>query len=106
MFFAFFPSNEKWTKVLCCCDPFNSFSEHGYAAYQIKWNHECSNMAEYSWAQNPHDPGERGQNSTFRNMAMLHIKLKGITNAATWYQICCPQPHPPPLRPWMSKDQI
>ena len=21
-----------------------TFSEHGYVAYQIKWNHECSNM--------------------------------------------------------------
>ena len=25
-----------------------------------------------------------GQNLSFQNMAMLHIKLKGITSAATW----------------------
>ena len=22
----------------------STFSEHGHVAYQIKWNHECSNM--------------------------------------------------------------
>ena len=26
---------------------------------------------------------------------MLHIKLKGITNAVTWWQIFCPQSPPP-----------
>ena len=35
---------------------------------------------------------------------MLHIKLKRITNAATWKQIFCPQtaptPPPPPPRSW------
>ena len=28
--------------------------------------------------------GSKGKNSFFHNMAMLHIKLKEITNAATW----------------------
>ena len=35
----------------------------------------------------PPDPGEWDQKVTiqlFHNMAMLHIKLNGITNAATW----------------------
>ena len=30
--------------------------------------------------------GSKGQNSTFQNMVILHIKLKGIVNAATWMQ--------------------
>ena len=35
----------------------------------------------------------------FKNMDMLHIKLKKITNAATWYQIFCAQtPIPLTLR--------
>ena len=47
----------------------------------------------------PRDPEEGTKIQLFQNMAMLHIKLKGITNAATWYQICCP------YRPCMSKGQ-
>ena len=40
-----------------------------------------------------------GQNTFFKNMDMLHIKLKKITNAATWYQIFCAQtPIPLTLR--------
>ena len=35
----------------------------------------------------------------FQNNVMLHIKLKGITNAATLKQIFCPQTPSPP-RPW------
>ena len=41
----------------------------------------------------PHPARPWGQNSTFLNMVMLHIKLKG-----TWLQIFCPQtasPHDP-----------
>ena len=33
----------------------------------------------------------------FQNMVMLHIKLKGITNAATWYQIFACRRTPPPF---------
>ena len=55
------------------------FSEHGHVAYQIKWNHECSNMVSnilpaYSaptlrvWSKVKIQP--------FQNM--LHIKIKGI----------------------------
>ena len=48
----------------------------------------------------PPDPGGGGKKvelQLVRNMVMLHIKLKGITNAATWLQVCCPRPpsHPP-----------
>ena len=36
----------------------------------------------------------------FQNMVMLHIKLKKIINAATWYQLFCLQPSPhPPIHP-------
>ena len=37
------------------------------------------------------------RHSTFQNMVRLHIKLKGITNAATWSQIFYPQISPPPV---------
>ena len=41
----------------------------------------------------------------FQNMFLLHIKFKGIKNAATWKQIFCLHPHPP-FDPWrMSKGQ-
>ena len=36
----------------------------------------------------------------FQNMAMLQIKLKGMTHAATWWQqIVCSQNLPQPLPP-------
>ena len=41
-----------------------------------------------------------------RDTVMLHIKLKGITNAAAWWQIFCqqtplpPPPPPPRFHPW------
>ena len=60
-----------------------TFSEHGVVAYQIKENHECSNMvANILPADNP-TLGSVGQNSFFLNMVLLHIKLKRITNTAT-----------------------
>ena len=39
----------------------------------------------------PLDPGGgvKIQLLFFQNMVMLHIKLKGISNEATWYQIFC-----------------
>ena len=40
--------------------------------------------------------GSKGQNSTFQNIIMLHIKLKEITNAARWSQIFCLQTAPTP----------
>ena len=70
----------------------STFSEHGHVAYQIKDNHECSNMAANILPADPPTPtlgiGSVDQNITFfQNMVMLHIKLKRITNAATWKQI-------------------
>ena len=40
--------------------------------------------------------GSVGHNITFQNMVLLYIKLKRITNAATWLPA---DPLPPP-RPW------
>ena len=64
----------------------SKFLEQGHVAYQIKWNHEYSNMIAYIL---PTDPprwpcGSKGQISFFQNMVMLYINLKGITNAATF----------------------
>ena len=61
-------------------------SEHGHVAYQIKWNHKCSNMvATFLPADpNPGDCGQKVKFQLFQNTVMLHIKLKGITNATTW----------------------
>ena len=39
-----------------------------------------------------------GDGVKIQNMSMLHIRLKGITNAATWWQIFFLQT--PTLRPW------
>ena len=63
----------------------STYSDHGHVAYQIKC-HKCSNMVAKIL---PADPptlgvGSKGQNLTFSEHTMLHIKLNGITNAATW----------------------
>ena len=62
------------------------FSEHSHVAYQIKRNHECSNMVANIL---PADPTPttldiKMSKFNFQNKVMLHIKLKGITNVATW----------------------
>ena len=67
----------------------STFSEHGCVAYQIKGNHECSNMVAKILHANPlpQDPrvwGQKIKTQLFQNMVMLHNKLKGISNAATW----------------------
>ena len=57
-------------------------------AYEIKRNHECSEMvANILPAHPPSSPLGLGQIvkiQLFQNMVVVHIKLKGITNAATW----------------------
>ena len=61
----------------------STFSEHGHIAYQIKENHECNNMVAniFEHTMTPRD-GVKIQ--LFQNMVMLHIKLMGTRNAATW----------------------
>ena len=63
-----------------------TFSEHGVVAYQIKENHECSNMVANILPTDTPDPGDgvnRSKFNFFQNMVMLHIRLKRITNTAT-----------------------
>ena len=64
-----------------------NFSEHGHIAYQIKWNHACSNMLVNILPAFPHPPSPNPQVKVkiklFQNMVMLHIKLKGFTHTAT-----------------------
>ena len=59
----------------------STFSEHGHVAYQFKGNQKCSNMLANIL---PSDllPGPGGQKVKIQ--VMLHIKLEGIRNAATW----------------------
>ena len=72
----------------------STFLEHGHVAYQIKGNHEFSNMVANNLHADPPPPppppgpsgmGSKFQNSTFseQNIVMLHIKLKGIMNVTT-----------------------
>ena len=73
------------------------FSEHGDVTYQIKGNHECSNMVTNILQADPHpDPGDgvNGNGQLFQNMVMLHIKLKGMANSATCKHISCICTHP------------
>ena len=70
----------------------STFSEHDHVAYQIKGNHECSNMVANILHSDPPPPPPRtigkivskDQIQLFQNMVMWYIKLKGIMNAALW----------------------
>ena len=63
----------------------STFSEHRHVAYRIKGNHDFNNMVANILPADPPDPrGQKVKTQLFKNHAMLHIKLKGITNAATW----------------------
>ena len=53
-----------------------TFAEHGHVAYQIKWNHECSNMvANILHADHPRPWkwGHKVKIQHFQNIVMLHI---------------------------------
>ena len=57
-----------------------NFSEYGHGAYQIKENHECSNMVAnilpaYPLPQNPRD-GTIGRNSTFSEHGHVAYQIK------------------------------
>ena len=52
-----------------------------------------------AWVQSPGvdlGGGTKAKIKLFRNMVMLHIKLKPTAQSATWKQIFCPQTHPRP----------
>ena len=84
-----------------------SQSQHGHIAYQVKSNHEYSNMVTniLPTAPLPRTLGSKGQIQILQIIVMLHIKLKGIANAAIWLQIFCPQPIPP-FSPQKVKTQL
>ena len=57
--------------------------------------------------------GQKVQIQSFQNNFMLHIKLKGIRNTATWLQIFCSQTPKPPhchpttwLRVWVKRSKF
>ena len=66
----------------------STFTEHGHVAYQIKENDKCSNIVANILPADPiltPDPVvgvKRFKIQHFRDMVMLHTKLKGIRNAA------------------------
>ena len=88
-----------------------NFLEHGHVTYQIKKNHEYSNMVENILPADTYlSPltlwmGPIGKIQLFRNLDMLHIKLKRITNAAQWNHIFCLQTPPPTPRDTWSSGQ-
>ena len=59
----------------------STFSEHGHVACEIKWNHEMQQHGKHGMK---YPPPNADKSQLFQNMVMLHIKLKGIMNAATW----------------------
>ena len=50
--------------------------------------------------------GVKGKIKLFQNMVMLHIKLKGITGAATCNMVANIMPTDPPLDPGGQKVKI
>ena len=79
----------------------STFSEHGHVAYNTK---RIKNAA--TWKQifcpqtSPLRPWGWGQSvkiQLFQSMVMLYIKLKRITNAATWLSADPPPPPTPPI---------
>ena len=74
----------------------STFSEHGHVAYQIKENHECSNMVANILPADPPPPtlgmGSIGQNSTFSEHGHVAYQIKGNHEM----QQRCSRPPPPP----------
>ena len=58
----------------------STFSEHGHVAYQIKGNHECSNMVANILPPYPLYPdpgGKKVQNLTFLDYGHVAYQIKG-----------------------------
>ena len=78
----------------------STLSEHGHVAYQLKGITKCSRMVANILPADPTQTQGMGplvKIKLFQNMVMLHIKLKRIKNAPTWWQIFSPRTHYPPL---------
>ena len=81
-----------------------TISEHGHVTY-----HKCSNIVANIMPADPPSPRQKIKIQLFQNNIMLHIKLKGNTNAATWSQIFCLQTTlipSPGVKVKMSKNQL
>ena len=64
----------------------STFSDIGHVIFQIKWNHEMQQHGSKYFARRalPYDPGgQKVKMQLFSKHGHVHIKLKGITNAAT-----------------------
>ena len=78
----------------------STFSEHGHVAYQIKENHDCTNMAAAMfWPHIPIPPtlGMKsiGQNSTFSEHGHVAYQIKWNQHGSN-YIARRPPPPPPP----------
>ena len=94
----------------------SAFSEHGHVAYQIKENHECSNIVAYILPADPiptahpyPDPRDWANSSKFtifQNMVMLHITSKGIAKCSNMVATILhadPPPYLSPSPPWWGQ---
>ena len=95
----------------------STFSEHGHVTYQIKGNHECSNMMQLFCPQTPppHPPPSPPptqrvvslrQNSFFSEHGYVAYHIKWIHEYTNMVANILPAtPPPPPSRPCGSKAQ-
>ena len=80
----------------------STFSEHGHVAYQIKWNHDCSNMVANILPTDPPPPmtlgdGLKGQNSTFAEHGHVAYQTKGHHDCSNMVANILPAQHPTPF---------
>ena len=69
------------------------FSENGHVAYQIKGNDGYNNMQANNLPVHTNSTpgkGSKGEKKFFKNIFMLHIKLKGMECTIACKQIFCP----------------
>ena len=80
----------------------STFSEHGHVAYQIKENHECSNMVPTILLADTLTlgMGQIGQIYLFQNMGTLNINIKEIRKCSSKVANICPEMPTPSPRPW------
>ena len=79
-----------------------TFSEHGHVAYQIKENHECSNMVANIWPTeppSPHNPRDGVNTFSEHGHVAYDIKLNGIMNCSNIVANILPVEPPPPPPP-------
>ena len=72
-----------------------TFSEHGHVEYQIKWNHECSNMS--ARILSLHTPSVKGQNIFFSESGHVVYQIRkerSIDHHARTYSVFTHTPDP------------